>query len=145
MIDMAKEALEAVGNSGILGYLKNSGVDKVSIKLIQDDKQIYAIIASDQKTPEKAKTTASQINIALQALIFADNNGLKKLDENSRTLVNNSKITNDGKNFILNFSVPKPVGQDLINRSLKERADKKNTQPSNSGEASQNSSAKTGK
>ncbi len=145
MINMAKEALEAVGNSGILGYLKNSGVDRVNFKLIQDDKQIYAIIASDQKTPEKAKTIASQINIALQALIFADNNGIKKLDENSKTLVNNSKITNDGKNFILNFSVPKPVGQDLINRSLKERADKKNTQPSNSGEASQNSSAKTGK
>lgn len=145
MIDMAKDALQAVGDSGILGYLKNSGVDKINFKLIQDDKQIYAIIASDQKTPEKAKTTASQINIALQALIFADNNGLRKLDENSKTLVNNSKITNEGKNFILNFSVPKPVGQDLINRSLKERADKKNSQPSNSGEASQNTSAKTGK
>lgn len=145
MINMAKEALEAVGNSGILGYLKNSGVDKVNIKLIQDDKQIYAIIASDQKTPEKAKTTASQINIALQALIFADNNGLKKLDENSKTLVNNSKITNEGKTFVLNFSVPKPVGQDLINRSLKERAEKKNSQPSNSSEASKNTITKTGK
>lgn len=145
MIDVAKDTLQAVGDSGILRYLKNSGIDKVTIKLIQDDKQIYAIIVSDQKTPEKAGTTASGFNTLLSGVKLLDQNGFKKLDENSKTLINNSKITAEGKNFVLNFSIPKPLGQDLINRSLKERADKKNSQPSNSGEASQNASAKTGK
>jgi len=145
MIDVAKDTLQAVGDSGILRYLKNSGIDKVTIKLIQDDKQIYAIIVSDQKTPEKAGTTASGFNTLLSGVKMLDQNGFKKLDENSKTLINNSKITSEGKNFVLNFAIPKPLGQDLINRSLKERADKKNSQPSNSGEASQNTSAKTGK
>lgn len=146
MINMAKLALESVGNSGILGYLKNNGVDKVNFTLVQDDKQIYAIIVSDQKTPEKAQTTVSLINTALQGLAFADNTGLKKLDENSKTLVANSKVSSEGKSFVFKFVVPKPVGQDLINRSLKERAEKKNSsQPSNSGEVGQNANANTAK
>jgi hypothetical protein len=125
MVSMAKMALESVGNSGILSYLKMNGVDKVNFTLVQDDEQIYAIIVSDQKTPEKAKTIVSSLNIALQGLRFADNNGLKKLDENSKTLVSNSKVTSQGNSFVLNFAIPKTVGQDLINRSLKDRAEKK--------------------
>ena len=146
MVNMAKLALESVGNSGILGYLKNNGVDKVNFTLVQDDKQIYAIIVSDQKTPEKAQTTVSLINTALQALAFGDNTGLKKLDENSKTLVANSKVSSEGKSFVFKFVVPKPVGQDLINRSLKERAEKKNSsQPSNSGDVGQNANVNTAK
>jgi hypothetical protein len=137
MISMAKMALESVGNSGILSYLKMNGVDKVNFTLVQDEEQIYAIIVSDQKTPEKAKTIVSSLNMALQGLKFADNNGLKKLDENSKTLVSNSKVTSQGNSFVLNFAIPKTVGQDLINRSLKERTEKKNSQPSSEvGQAS---------
>ena len=137
MVSMAKMALESVGNSGILSYLKMNGVDKVNFTLVQDEEQIYAIIVSDQKTPEKAKTIVSSLNMALQGLRFADNNGLKKLDENSKTLVSNSKVTSQGNSFVLNFAIPKTVGQDLINRSLKERTEKKNSQPSSEvGQAS---------
>ncbi|MDQ6785276.1 MAG: hypothetical protein M3033_00455 [Acidobacteriota bacterium] len=146
MVDVAKKALESVGNSGILSYLKIYGIDRVNFTLVQDDKQIYAIIKSEQKTPEKAQTSVSLINAALQGLIFADNNGIKKLDDNSKTLVNNSKVTSNGKSFILNFMIPKPMGQDLINRSLKERAAKKNSsQPGNSSGVNQNSNAQNGK
>ncbi len=145
MSDMAKLALEAVGNSGILGHLKSNGIDKVNITLVQDNEKISAIILSDQKTPEKAKTTASGFNILLQGLIFADNSGLTKLDDNSKTLVSNSKVTSDGKNFVLNFAIPKQMGQDLIDRSLKQRAEKKNNPASNSNGVSQNANQNTGK
>ena len=143
MADMAKSALEAVGNSGILGHLKNNGIDRVNITLVQDDDNISAIILSDQKTPEKAKTTASGFNMLLQGLIFADNNGITKLDDNSKTLVANSKVTNDGKNFVLNFAIPKQQGQELIDKSLKQRAAKKNNPPSSSGGVSQNANQNT--
>lgn len=145
MSDMAKMALEAVGNSGILGHLKNEGIDKVNITLVQDEDNISAIILSDQKTPEKAQTTASGFNALLQGLIFADNNGFTKLDDNSKTLVANSKVTSDGKNFVMNFAVPKQVGQELIDKSLKQRAAKKNNPPSNSNGLSQNANQNTAK
>ena len=108
-------------------------------------KQIYVIIVSDQKTPEKASTTASGFNTLLSGIRLLDQNGLKKLDESSKTLINNSKVTNDGKNFVLNFTIPKQDAQNLINRSLKERAEKKNNPPSNSSEANQSSNANNGK
>jgi len=132
MIEVAKEAIEAVGNSGFLGYLKNNGIDKVNFKIVQDDKQISVIIVSDQKNTNKANATASAFNALLSGIKLLDENGLKKLDENSKTLVNNSKVTSEGKNFVLNFVLTKPAAQDLINRSLKERAEKKAKQQPNS-------------
>ncbi len=60
---------------------------------------------------------------------LADATGIKKLDENSKTLVNNSEVTGDGKNFILKVTIPKTDAQSLINRSLKEHAEKKASQP----------------
>jgi hypothetical protein len=141
MVNVAKEAIEAVGNSGFLGYLKNIGVDKVKFTLVQDDKQIHVSIVSSQKDDNQAKSLASSFNALLSGLIFADENGLKKLDENSKTLVKNSKVTSDGKNFVFNFELPKPAAQDLINRTLKERAEKKANQPNSSAEIKNNSNA----
>jgi len=141
MVNVAKEAIEAVGNSGFLGYLKNIGVDKVKFTLVQDDKQIHVNIVSSQKDDNQAKSRASTFNALLSGLIFADENGLKKLDENSKTLVTNSKVTSEGKNFVFNFVLLKPAAQDLINRTLKERAEKKANQPNSSADINSNSNA----
>jgi len=143
MIDIAKSAIEAVGNSGFLGHLKNIGIDKVKITLVQDDKQIYAIVTSDQKSVAEARSTASGFNTILSGLKIADQTGLKKLDDNSKTLVNNSKVTSDGKNFVLNFAIPKQDAQMLINKSLKDRAEKKASQPDSKSEINSNTNAKS--
>ena len=143
MVNVAKDAIEAVGSSGFLGYLKNNGIDRVNFTMVQDDKQIYVLIVSDQKTPEKAATTASGFNTLISGIKILDQNGLKKLDDNSKTLINNSKVSSDGKNFVLNFTIPKQNAQDLINKSLRERAEKKNN-PGNNSNTSQNPSAKNG-
>ena len=146
MVNIAKTAIEAIGNSGFLGYLKNSGVDKVKITLVQDDKQIYAIVTSDQKSVADARSTASGFNTILSGLKIADESGLRKLDDNSKTLVNNSKVTSDGKNFVLNFAIPKQDAQILINKSLKDRAEKKASQPEGGkSEIDRNASAKSAK
>lgn len=142
MKEVARQTIEAVGNSGFLIYLKKSGVDKVNFTLVQDDKQINVIIVSEQKTPEKAGTTASILNTLLSGLKFADANGLKKLDDNSKTLIENSKITSDGKNFVLNFALPKQTAQDIITKTLKDRAEKRAVQqPKSSAETNSNSKA----
>jgi len=143
MIEVAKQAIEAVGNSGFLGHLKNNGVDKVNFTIVQNDKEISVVILSDQKTPEKAGTIASGFNTLLAGLIFADKNGFKKLDENSKTLVNNSKVTSEGKQFKLNFVLPKKDAQDLINRSLRDRAEKKAKQQQPNGSAELNNNSNT--
>ena len=125
MVIVAKDAIEAIGDSGFLAYLRNYGIDKANLTLRQDDTQIYILLVSDQKDANKANTTASGFNTMLQGLILLDKNGIKKLDDSSRLLVNNAKVTSDGKNFVLSVAIPKADAQTMINKSLKDRAETK--------------------
>lgn len=128
MIDVGKAALEALGKSGYLTYLKSLNVDKFTAKLVQDENNVTVIISSAQKTPELAKTIASGLN---SYIMFGKIRVENPSDE--RTLLDGAKVTAEGKNFVLNFVVPKPIAQEMINRKLKEAQAKKAQQPKPNG------------
>ena len=128
MIDVGKAALEALGKSGYLTYLKNLNVDKFVATLVQDDQQITVVITSAQKTPEVAKTVASGLGVALTV-----GKSITQEGSDERTLLNSAKVTAEGKNFVMNFAIPKPIAQEMINRKLKEASAKKATQSKPSG------------
>ncbi|MEO8073374.1 MAG: hypothetical protein ABI686_08995 [Acidobacteriota bacterium] len=125
MVDIAKDAIEAINNSGLFYYLKTLGVDKVDFTLIQDDKQIYAVISSSQKDENKAKTVSSGFNNLLS---------LAKLtvkEAELKTLLDSAKVEPQGKNFVLNFTIDKPTAQQMIEKKLQEaEAKAKEKQPS---------------
>jgi hypothetical protein len=123
MINIGKTFIEAVNHSGLFGYLKNIGSDKISFTLAQDDNQVYADIVLEQKTPERVKTSASMLNTVFFALKMLEERGIKKLDENSKILVENTKITTTGNNLALNFALSKDIAQELVNRKLKSLAE----------------------
>lgn len=127
MVNLAKDAIEAIGDSGILTYLTKFKVEKVNFTLVQDDKQIYAIIASDQKTENQAKTIASGMNnyITIGKLTVKEPDTL--------ALLNASKVENQGKNFVLNFNLEKSVAQELIKRQLDKAQAKRQQQQQPSG------------
>ncbi|CAN5526726.1 hypothetical protein BH10ACI2_BH10ACI2_23810 [soil metagenome] len=130
MIDVAKLAIEAVGDSGFLTYLKSLDVDKFTVTLVQDDKQITAVISSAQKTPERANTVATGIRNSISLGKIAVQN-----PSDERTLLDAATVTSDGKNFLLNFAIPKPVAQEMITRKLKEAQAKKAQQQKPNGNA----------
>ncbi len=131
MIDVGKAAMEALGDSGYLNYLKLLGVDKLSAKLVQDDNQITVVITSGQKTPERASTIASGIS----GYILIGKTVVKNPSD-ERTLLDGAKVTSDGKNFVLNFAIPKPIAQEMITRKLKEAQAKKLQKPQPNGNSS---------
>ncbi|MGC2238352.1 MAG: hypothetical protein WA584_19515 [Pyrinomonadaceae bacterium] len=141
----AEQAIKAVGDSGFLVYLKNQNIDRINLMLVQNDEGIIVKIISDQKTPERAKKTVSGLNLAISAVKFADANGGIKLDERSKVLLEKAQISNDGKNFIFDFTLPKADAQKLIINSLTERAEKKNKQLNSSSELNKNTSTEAGK
>jgi hypothetical protein len=147
MIGIAQDAIEAIGNSGLLGYLRNLDVERIKFTLVQDDQQIYAIIASDQKTPERVNTLTSGFNGLIAGAFFADSTGVKKLGEDEKLLLKSAKTSSKDKQFIINFVMPKKDAHEMINRNLekeaKKRAEEKN-QP-NSTAQTDNSNLKTGK
>lgn len=141
----AEQAIAAVGDSGFLSFLKEQNISTINLTLIQNDEGIIVKIISDQKTPERAKTTASGLNATISWVKLADANGVTKLDERSKVLIEKAKITNEGKNFVFDFVLPKADAQKLIKDGLLERAEKKNKQLSNSGQLNKNTSTEAGK
>jgi hypothetical protein len=119
-VEVVRQAIEALGDSGWLGYLRNLGIEKVNFTLIQDDENLRAIIVSDLPNPDKANTVSSGFRGLVQGAILADKTGLKKLGEDEKTLLNSAKVTSDGKNFILNVVIPKADAQALIQKKLRE-------------------------
>lgn len=119
MTDVAKFAIEAIGDSGLLNFLKGLGIDKANFILQQDNDQLYASITSDQKTEQEAKIVSSRLN----ALISIGKFTVK--EEAAKILLNAAKVESQGKNFVLNFKLPKPIAQDMINRQLQKLEAKK--------------------
>jgi hypothetical protein len=136
MQNFAKQAIEAIGDSTILSYLQSLGVDKVNITLVQDDKQITALIRSNQPTEEKAKMVSSGFNtfISLAKINTKD-------DAEVQALLQGLKFTAEGKSFVLNFAMPKDQAHQLIDKKLQEARQKK--QQNNNTEGLKEANAKT--
>ncbi len=141
MIDVAKSAIEAIGNSGFLGYLRNLDVEKINFTLIQDDQQITAIIASDQKSPERANTLTSGFNGLIKGAFLLDAGGMKKLGDDEKVLLNSAKTSTKDKQFILNFAMPKKDAHEMINRNLEKEAKKREAEKNQPNSTAQTDNA----
>ncbi len=122
MIDVAKLAIEAIGDSGILTYLKTLNVENIQFELVQDDNQIYAVITSTQPTPQRAESVSSGLNTAISI------GKLTVKEEDTLALLNAAKVESRDKNFILNFNMEKPFAQEMIKRQLQKAEEKRKQQ-----------------
>ena len=118
MIDVAKSAIEAIGDSGILTYLKRLDVNQIKFELVQNDKEIYAIITSTQKSENDAKKVSSGLNGYLTI------GKMTVKEEDTLALLNAAKVESKDKTFLLNFNIEKVIAQQLIKRQL-EKAEAK--------------------
>jgi hypothetical protein len=127
MVEVVRQAMEALGDSGWLGYLRNLGVEKVNFTLVQDDQNLRAIIVSDFPNQDQANRVSSGFRGLVQTALLLDKSDVKKLGEDEKTLLNSAKVTSEGKNFILNVAIPKADAQALIQKKLKESEAKAKT------------------
>jgi len=123
MVKVGKDSIIAVGDSGFFNYLKDFGVEKFRLMLVQDDKQIYANIVSELETPERTKTLASLLNTLMRMLPMVDkaktDKGKEGLDDDQKILVGGLNVKSEGKSLTINFAYEKSVIQEMINRRLK--------------------------
>ena len=114
----------AVGDAGWFGYLTriDPKPKNLVITVEQNDTELIASVKADQPTAEQANTQASSLTLLLSgALQFAKGDDLAFLQKAS--------VKPDGKAFVLNFSIPKPQAQEMIQRKLadfKEKESKPN-------------------
>ena len=122
----------AVGDAGWFGYLTR--VDPKPKTLIitveQNDTELIASVKADQPTENQAKTQSSSLGLLLSsAVLFA------KGDE--QMFLQKASVTSEGKAFVLNFTIPKPLVQEMIMRKLAESKDKE-AKPSGNAEVKPN-------
>lgn len=120
MIDLAKSAIEAVNDSGVFAYLTEMDINKVDITLEQNDSRIGSIIKAEAVNDAKAKTLESLFNTAI--IIGKANPGD---GDDAMTILNGTKISVDDKFVIIETSVEKSVGQEIIRRELNKGTEKK--------------------
>jgi hypothetical protein len=129
IVDVAKEAIEALGDSGWLGYLRNFGVEKVKVSLSQDKQTFRTTILSEEPTRNRANTIASGFRVLISSVLLMDKTSDRKLGEDEKLLLSSSKVTSEGNNFILKIEIPKVLFQEMVNRKLQETGSLREVKP----------------
>jgi hypothetical protein len=118
MVKLVQDWIIAVGDAGWLGYLdrlddKKVKSRKVVISIEQNDENLVASVQSELATPEEAQTKASSFALLLSGASLAASG-----DE--QAFLKSASTTSDGRNMIVNFTIPKPIVQEMIQRKLAE-------------------------
>lgn len=119
MVEVAKHAIEAIDDSGLFAYLRNLGAEKIKLTVAQDGETFSAKLESEQKDENKAKTLASGLNMMLEMVKMKAKERVERVGEDEMTILNGFQTpTVEGKNFILNFALPKQTFHEIILRNL---------------------------
>ncbi|CAN5830430.1 hypothetical protein BH18ACI4_BH18ACI4_27040 [soil metagenome] len=123
LIEVAKEMVSAIGDSGMLSFLRDPSKVKdptklscdemplqVTIKLDQDN--IAAEVESQADSPERAVQMAKGYNTLLAVGQFA------KRGHDEEVLYRNTKVTSEGKQILVNFSMPRPTASEILKKQL---------------------------
>lgn len=122
MTKLAQEWVVAVGDAGWYGYLgildSKKGVGrKVVITIEQNDATFLANLKSEQPTPELANTVATALRNYMTL-------GALGASEDDLLFLKSTKTASEGNILVVNFEMPKPEVQQMIQRKLAEMKDK---------------------
>jgi len=118
MIVVAKDLVEAIGDSNIFIYLQKLGIKKANLTFSQDETTVRCSVISEFPTAEKAKATASGLNA-----IF----GMAKLQNKStivKVLFGNWNIKADKNTLSMSFASSNLEIHDYLADALKQLMEK---------------------
>jgi hypothetical protein len=118
MVKAAKDAIEAVGNSGILVYLFDLGVEKITVNFLQNETSVLATFSSELANENKAKTIAG----GFSGLMVLAKRNVKEGEV--KTLQDAINFSSEGKMFLINFAMPKAEAQRLLKNELQKVKEK---------------------
>jgi hypothetical protein len=125
LVEAVKKAFQSVGDSGWLGYLSMQGLKDFKLSAAQNSENFSALIVFEQPTPERARTLSSGLNGIVTAALGADKNGLTKLGDDEKKLLNGTKVTSEGKTVTINVSLTAGDFQEMVRRRLSEAKEEK--------------------
>jgi hypothetical protein len=123
LIDVTKDMVAAIGDSGMLSFLRDpkKATDptklrcdemplQLTIKL--DEQEIVAKVESQADSPERAVQMAKGYNTLLTVGQIA------KRGKDEEVLYRNTKVTAEGKQIVVNFSMPRETASEMLKKQL---------------------------
>ena len=123
LMDVAKEMVGAIGDSGMLSFLRDPKKVRdpkvlscdpmplqLTIKLDQTD--ISAMVETEADTPQRATEMASGYNGLLLVGQFA------RRGKDEEVLYRNTKVTSEDKKILVNFSMPRQTASEMLKKQL---------------------------
>jgi hypothetical protein len=123
LIDVAKEMVAAIGDSGMLSFLRDPKKVKdpkvlncdemplnLTIKL--DQAEINAKVETEADSPQRATEMASGYNGLLLVGQFA------RRGKDEEVLYRNTKVTSEDKKILVNFSMPRQTASEMLKKQL---------------------------
>jgi hypothetical protein len=123
LVDVAKEMVGAIGDSGMLSFLRDPKKVKdpkvltcdpmplqLTIKL--DQTEISAKVETEADTPQRATEMASGYNGLLTVGQFA------RRGKDEEVLYRNTKVTSEDKKILVNFSMPRQTASEMLKKQL---------------------------
>lgn len=142
MVTIVKNAVEAFNDSNLLKYLAPISGEKLAFSVQQDQTLVNASIQSELARPERVDSMIGILKLGLDLAIKRKTDTITKLEEelaagndpekdkalrlqNARDdleLLNNTKVSKDGKKLMISFAVQKEIIHQMLKRKLDEQA-----------------------
>ncbi|MEO8041627.1 MAG: hypothetical protein ABI646_03355 [Acidobacteriota bacterium] len=109
----------AVGDAGWFGYLArlDPKPKNLVITVEQNSTDLIASVKADQPTENQANTQSASLGLLLSGAVLA-------AQGDDQMFLQKASVTSEGKAFVLNFTIPKPLVQEMILRKLAESKEK---------------------
>lgn len=113
LVQVASDFVSALSDSGVLLFLKDTKHLSITVKLDKD--QIVAKVETEADTVQRAKELTNGYNTFLTLGQYA------KKGQNEEAIYKNTKISADGKQIIVNFTMPRQSAADMLQEIIKKQ------------------------
>lgn len=113
LVQVASDFVSALSDSGVLNFLKDTKRLSITVKLDKD--QIVAKVETEADTVQRAKELANGYN----GLLIGGQ--LLKKGQNEEAIYKNTKVSADGKQIIVNFTMPRQSASDMLQDIIKKQ------------------------
>jgi Citrate lyase, alpha subunit len=107
MVEVAKQAIWAMGDSGYFGYLQQAGISQATLSVTQTAQTFTGSVHSSKNRFEAAIVT-SGINAALKIGLSQD------MQPNEKLILQNTRASHDGGNIDITCTLPAADFQRMI-------------------------------
>lgn len=117
LIDVAKDMVAAMIDSNMLIFLRDPKTKQLETRQLQitiklDDQAVTGKVQSDAASPERAQ----QLSTTYSGMLYLGTIARQGKDE--EVLMKNTKVTSDGKQIIINFTMTRSEASEMLKKQL---------------------------